>query len=353
MQVHEVSTLQKYVILIPAYNPDDSLMELVTDLKRVGFSRIIVVNDGSKDSVRPVFEQVSTEVDHVLTHEENQGKGAALKTGFRHVVEVYPDTLGVITVDADGQHRPEDVLKVYEEGVAMPHHLVMGCRDFTGQTIPFRSRFGNQVTRLVMLIGSGLRLKDTQTGLRAIPIRYVRQLIDIPGNRYDFEMNMLTFTKRLQVPIQQTSIRTIYEDENASSHFRPIVDSVRIYRMFLAYSLSSVASFLVDIGVYAILIYFLQPYFETTHVVIATFVSRFLSALFNYYVNRKVVFQSDARRSMAKYFSLVGVQMALSAILVYLLFLLFRDGEVILKVIVDSVLFFVSYYVQKRWIFKR
>jgi len=209
------------------------------------------------------------------------------------------------------------------------------------------------MTRGVMLVGSGLRLKDTQTGLRAVPLRYAEQLLDVPGNRYEFEMNMLTFTKRWQVPIQQIPIQTVYVAENASSHFRPVIDSILIYRMFLAYSLSSVASFLLDIGAYALFIFLLNPWFETTHVLIATVLARIISSLFNYIVNRKVVFHSKARRAMPKYFGLVGVQMALSAGLVYVLFLLFRDGEVWIKVFVDSLLFVVSYYVQKRWIFKR
>lgn len=353
MQLHEVSKFHQYVILIPAYNPDDALIKLVDELKEIGFAHIVIVNDGSDPSCGPIFDRVDEAVDKVIAHQSNQGKGAALKTGFRHITQAYPETLGVISVDADGQHKPKDVLRVYEEGVAKPHHLIMGCRDFSGQDIPFRSRFGNQVTRLVMLIGSGLRLKDTQTGLRAIPIRYAGQLVDVPGSRYDFEMNMLTFTKRLQVPIQQTSIETVYEDENASSHFRPVIDSILIYRMFLSYSLSSIASFLVDIGMYALFILILQPFFDAAHVVMATVLARVISSLFNYYVNRTVVFHSNPRRSLVKYFSLVGMQMAASALLVYLLFLLFRNGEVVLKVIVDSFLFIVSYYVQKRWVFKR
>lgn len=353
MQMHEVESRQAYSILIPAYNPDDALVTLIEKLRASGFSTIIVVNDGSDGSTASIFNKVTPLVDHVLTHEQNQGKGAALKTGLQYIVDTYPERLGVITVDADGQHLPTDVVRVYEEGVMKPHHLIMGCRDFSGDEIPLRSRFGNQATRLVMLIGSGLKLKDTQTGLRAIPIRYARQLLDIPGNRYEFEMNMLTFTKRLQVPIQQTTIQTVYENENDSSHFRPILDSILIYRMFLMYSLSSVASFLVDVGMYAIFIYLLSPYFDTVHVIIATVLARIISSFVNYLVNRKLVFDSKARRSLPKYFSLVVLQMVVSALFVYLLFLLFRQGEVILKVIVDSFLFFVSYYVQKRWIFKK
>lgn len=353
MQMHEVGVRDAYSILIPAYNPDGALVTLVEKLRADGFSTIIVVNDGSDASSDSIFRELGSIVDVVLAHEQNRGKGAALKTGLRYIVENYTDKLGVITVDADGQHLPRDVVNVYEEGVSKPHHLIMGCRDFSGDKIPLRSRFGNQATRLVMLIGSGLKLKDTQTGLRAIPMRYVRQLLDIPGNRYEFEMNMLTFTKRLQVPIQQTTIQTVYENENDSSHFRPILDSILIYRMFLMYSASSVASFLVDVGMYAVFIYLLSPYFDTTHVIVATVLARIISSLFNYFVNRKVVFHSKARRSLSKYFSLVVLQMAISALLVYILFLLFRQGEVILKIIVDSFLFFVSYYVQKRWIFKK
>lgn len=353
MQFHEVTQLDRYILLIPAFNPEEALVTLVHELKEIGFVYIVIVNDGSGAEANDIFERVEPFVETILHHEENAGKGAALKTGLQYIVREYPEVLGVITVDADGQHLPKDVFQVYREGVDMPHHLIMGCRDFSGQDIPFRSRFGNQVTRLVMMLGSGLRLKDTQTGLRAIPIRYAKQLLDIPGNRYDFEMNMLTFTKRLQVPIQQTSIQTVYEEENASSHFRPVRDSILIYRMFLAYSLSSVASFIVDIGMYALFIFLLSPFFEATHVIVATVGARVISSLFNYFVNRKVVFQSKARFALLKYFGLVGMQMATSAILVYVLFLLFRNGEVVLKVIVDSFLFLVSYYVQKHWIFKR
>jgi len=331
MQMHSVERLDEYVVLIPAYNPDQALVTLVRELKETGFVHVIVVNDGSVEPSQTVFDEVGKWVTTVLVHERNQGKGAALKTGIRHVVERFPGTHGVITV----------------------HHLVMGCRDFSGAHIPFRSRFGNQMTRGVMLVGSGLRLKDTQTGLRAVPLRYAEQLLDVPGNRYEFEMNMLTFTKRWQVPIQQIPIQTVYVAENASSHFRPVIDSILIYRMFLAYSLSSVASFLLDIGAYALFIFLLNPWFETTHVLIATVLARIISSLFNYVVNRKVVFDSKARRAMPKYFGLVGLQMALSAGLVYVLFLLFRDGEVWIKVFVDSLLFVISYYVQKRWIFKR
>lgn len=353
MQVHAVERLDDYVVLIPAYNPDQALVTLIRELKATGFVHIVVVNDGSIDACRSVFDDVKADVSTVLEHEQNAGKGAALKTGLRYIVDTYTRTFGVITVDADGQHLPEDVRALYDEGVKWPHHLIMGCRDFASSAIPLRSRFGNQMTRFVMLLGSGLRLKDTQTGLRAIPFRYAEQLIDIPGNRYEFEMNMLTFTKRLQVPIRQTSIQTVYVDENASSHFRPVLDSILIYRMFLAYSLSSVASFLMDIGVYALLIFILNPWFESVHVIVATVLARIVSSLFNYFVNRKLVFKSKAKRAMLKYFGLVGTQMVMSAIFVYLLFLLFRDGEVILKVIVDSTLFVLSYYVQKKWIFKR
>ena len=124
MQMHEVGTRQAYTILIPAYNPDEALVTLVENLRASGFSTIVVVNDGSDESTVGIFEKVASFVDRVLTHEQNLGKGAALKTGLQHIAETYPDKLGVITVDADGQHLPEDVVNVYEEGVSKPHHLI-------------------------------------------------------------------------------------------------------------------------------------------------------------------------------------------------------------------------------------
>lgn len=352
MQWVGVDQLNEYVVVIPAFNPDRQLVTLVHALRDIGLTRITVIDDGSHARHAKWFKEIDAIAD-VVSHSSNRGKGAALKTGIATVLEKAEGVYGVITVDADGQHLPEDVRRMYIEASRRPNELIMGCRDFSGTNIPFRSRFGNQATRLAMRLGSGLALNDTQTGLRAIPLAYAKELLSVPGERYEFEMNMLTGTKRAGIDIHQVPIQTVYLEENASSHFRPIVDSIRIYRMFLAYALSSISSFLLDLGLYALLVFVFDPWFETAHIVVATFVARVLSSLFNYKVNRHVVFQSKAPHTIIKYFSLVVIQMGTSALLVFLLFSLFRDGEVLFKLAVDGTLFVLSYYIQKKWIFQR
>ena len=196
-------------------------------------TRVIVVNDGSATSCLPVFQVVAAwgKVT-VLHHEVNLGKGAALKSGIRHFLEAAVPGEVLVTADADGQHLVEDILAVAHRALEAPDALVLGSRAFSGE-VPLRSRFGNGLTRTVFRLLLGQWLMDTQTGLRAIPSSLLADLLLLRSVRYEFELEMLVRAVRRRVALVQVPIQTVYLDGNQDSHFNPLLDSVRIYAVFV------------------------------------------------------------------------------------------------------------------------
>lgn len=224
------------VVLIPAYKPADALVQLVTALGALPLSAVVVVDDGSGHQFDGRFAAVSGRPRvSVLRHAVNLGKGAALKTGLNHILCEWPDVPGVVTADADGQHHPDDIRRVAEAVAARHGELVLGVREL-GTGVPLRSRFGNGAMRLFFRIAAGHPVRDTQTGLRGIPMALVPELLRLRSSGYEFEMEMLLVSKQLPVPIREIEIRTIYLNDNASSHFHPFFDSMRIYFALLRFS---------------------------------------------------------------------------------------------------------------------
>lgn len=344
-------------ILIPAYNPDDKLLSLLDDLSS-RFSRIVVVDDGSTVG-REVFDGVRSRGVPVVAHEKNRGKGAALKTGFRWIMDNLPGAATVVTADADGQHRPDDIAKVAEASLDHPKALVLGVRAFTGK-VPFRSRFGNWWTRQVFFLMTRLRISDTQTGLRGIPAALLPRMLELEGDRYEYEMRMLADARRHEEPPVQVPIATVYIAENASSHFSPVRDTIRIYGALVKFCISSVASFLLDNAIFTAVLFLLMRSTEwrrATAVLVALVSARAASATVNYVCNRKLVFRSSVskRKSFFKYWLLVLAIMAAGyGLTAGLARILDARGMAItvVKIVVETALFFLSYGVQKRWIFK-
>ena len=213
-------------LVIPVCDPDEARFPSLVRRLRADFAHIVVVDDGSARG-RAAFDDVRGDVDAVLIHENNRGKGAALRTAFAWVRENLPRMVGVVTVDGDGQHDPEDVRRVAEELAREPNGgLVLGVRSFAGD-VPFRSRLGNFWTRGLFHLITGLSVSDTQTGLRGIPAALLPRLLAIPGDRYEYEIRMLADARRHPAPPREVSVRTIYLDGNAASHYRPLRDTFR------------------------------------------------------------------------------------------------------------------------------
>lgn len=227
--------MKNTVILIPAYKPDNKLIETLEKLSEEDYA-LLVVDDGSGDAYDEIFIQAAR-YSRVIRYAVNRGKGGAMKQGMRCIKKCFPDAQYFITADADGQHKPEDIKKVsaylLENG-----GFVIGCREFVGD-VPFRSRFGNTITRGVYRMVSGVRVKDTQTGLRGFECSMIDWLLAVPGTRYEYEMNVLMSAARDGITIGEVGIQTIYENNNESSHFRPLQDSVKIYKEIFKFALSS------------------------------------------------------------------------------------------------------------------
>ncbi len=343
---------QKITILIPALNPDEKLIILVSNLLENNFRNIIVVNDGSDLEHTKIFKQIETKVT-LLTHATNLGKGRALKTGFNHYLNNNHTNIGIITLDADGQHTIADVQKLYTKLLQNPDHLILGVRNFDDKNIPFRSRFGNKLTKCIFSFLTGLQIQDTQTGLRAIPNCYIQKLLLIEGEKFDFEMNMLMHTKQENIIISEEKIETIYLEKNKSSHFNPLTDSLKIYAIFFKYIFSSILAFLVDILLYKLFFNLLIKNFAIYAITIATVLARVVSSFVNYKVNRNVVFKEATSSSIIKYYILCIIQMCISALCVSFIYSKINDTEVLIKIIVDTIIFFINYKIQQEWVFKK
>lgn len=348
------SALDEVVVVIPAYNPDCRLLELIHELIDFGAEDIIVVDDGSEAEHKNIFEEIrALNQCTVLKHAVNLGKGRALKTAFNYFLNKYKGFVGLVTVDSDGQHKPKDIIKVAEMLQKNPNSLILGTRNFKNGNTPQRSKLGNLITSKVFNFFSGINISDTQTGLRGMSYENILSMIKIKGERYDFEMNMLMECSQTGIEIKEVEIETVYIEGNESSHFNPFSDSLRIYAVFLKFIVSSFSSFFVDILFFIIftkLFIFIAPkYF----ILIATIGSRVASSLFNYIVNRKAVFSIKSYRgnTVAKYYILALIQMFISGFGVSMLYSQFHQGEVVIKMIVDSLLFITSFRVQRDWVF--
>ena len=349
-------------IIVPSLNPDEKLKGTLDGIIAKGFKKIVLVDDGSDAEHKQPFEYAKECGCTVLVHEVNKGKGRALKTAFEYCL-TDKDCIGVITVDGDGQHAADDI---YNCGKEMLWHdnkqVILGCRDFSEENVPFKSRYGNNITRFAFRALCGIKISDTQTGLRAIPVQFLPAMTEYKGERFEYETNMLLEMKSQGIPFSEVKIATIYLDENASTHFHPFRDSLKIYKIILKYSLSSGASAILDLLLFYIALHVLELCgIDTTldsdkAVVIATVVARIFSSMFNYAVNRKVVFKSASKNSFVKYYALCLVQMLASAGLVAGASTLFSAGKIgktIIKLIVDTALFFLSFGIQREWVFKK
>ena len=357
--------LSKISVVLPSLDPDEKLIRVVDGLLEYGFTDIILVNDGSKAENLHYFTDLAAQHPeiHLLHHEVNKGKGAALKNAFRWFLENRPEGTGVVTVDGDDQHHPEDTKRCCEQMVKSGN-IVLGCRDFTLPHVPSRSRFGNHTTSAIFKLFVGMTISDTQTGLRAIPREQLKLLSTIEGDRFEYETNMLLAMKDNAMAFDEVKIRTVYIEENKSSHFRVIHDSWRIYKLilkhFFRYTLSSLTSAVVDTAAYALLTRLLSGIVKDfVLTAVAGVGARVISSLLNFYMNKKLVFQTNVStgKAMLRYYVLALPQMAFQVLLTQGVYSLLHIADTatglrtLIYAVVMTVLYFLSYMIQQRWVF--
>ena len=344
-------------VIIPSYKPDGKLLHTLRGILAAGFQDIIVVDDGGGDEYARFFSEAEGLGCTVLRHEVNRGKGAALKTAFSFFAQTRQDRIGAVTADADGQHLPEDIAAVAAR-MKETGKVVLGSRDFSAPQMPSKSRFGNRCSLLIFRLFIGMKINDTQTGLRAIPRQYIHGMTEIKGDRYEYETRMLFLMKRDNIPFLEETVSTVYIDDNSSSHFRPVVDSLRIYSIILAFAFSSLFSALADNLFYYIGLRLIGTALTEASAHIASIAAaRVLSSLMNYTLNAKTVFSGKTdRRTISRYFLLAAAQITVSALLIWLVKSALRitspELQTAAKMLVDTVLFFFSFRIQHNWVFQ-
>lgn len=349
-----MQNLSRILIIIPSLDPDEKLFQVVQSLREVGFEDILLVDDGSVEEKKHYFNKLEQEENcKLLVHEVNKGKGVALKTAFAYAIDNAEKYDGVVTVDGDNQHKADDVLTVANLLIESRDSIVLGVRNFDNNAnIPLRSKVGNKTTAFIFGIITGSKINDTQTGLRGLRLEALPSVAEIEGERFEYEMNMLINLKRLHLKVIQTPIQTIYIENNETSHFNPIVDSVKVLNVVFKFLCSSMLSTAIDMGIFSLIVYVLfKGNDDVEHVFIATCSARVVSSIVNFLLNSKVVFRSDIpmKRTIVKYYMLAIVQMFLSSTFTTIVSQLFTPA--VAKAFVDIVLFVISFKIQNKWIF--
>ena len=362
---------QDCCILIPSLDPDEKLPAYVEELVKAQYGLILVVDDGSKPDRQPIFERIAGwQGCHVLHHEVNRGKGAALRTGYAYILE-NTQFGGVITADSDGQHTVEDTARLAELLDSSKPELLLGSRDFSRHStqVPPKSRFGNQLTSAIFALLYGHYLPDTQTGLRGMSRAMLPDCLKITGDRFEYEMNQLIWCSRHHIPMTVVPIETVYHNENQGTHFHPIRDSWRIYKLilgsFFRFMGASVICWLVDIVLFTLIkripaLAALEtgtPWLRAlSHsaepVLLATAIARVCSASLNFILNKNFVFNiKKSKGALLRYVILVIAVLFISAEVVSILHAVTGIDSSVIKVVVDTLLYFANYRIQKYWVF--
>ena len=345
--------MKKQYVLIPAYKPTENLLPFIHSLEERDL-QIILVDDGSGEEFLPLFQRIEEESSAKVIHSPtNQGKGSALKKGLSYLQTLDGD-FQVITVDADGQHSAKDTVALLQKGQEAPDSLLLGARQQSGDS-PLRSRIGNYITKKVFLLSTGVKLEDTQTGLRSFSKKMIPKLLSIPGDRYEYEMNVLLRFAKEGIPLVESPIETIYIEDNRGSHFDTVKDSLRIYRQILKFTSSSVLSFCVDFLFYSFCLALSGNLF------LSNAIARLVSLHCNFFFNKNYVFEKRNPKKAEDKTVLTKDYLSYLALALFLFFVntMLLSGIVnslhinpyLAKIITEILLFFFSYYVQKNLIF--
>lgn len=352
------------VLVIPSLNPDEKLLTLIKEASQY-FSDIILVNDGSLKEYDSIYKKICASYSgiHYLKHDKNEGKGAALKTAMQYFISsaLADSYVGVVTADSDGQHECNDIIAIDKQlGIRGEKSLIIGYRDLDSENMPLRSKFGNKSTALLFRALYGIKLKDTQSGLRGFSKDIIPWLINIKGNRFEYEMNMLIKSKDADFSIYEHPIKTKYE-QNHKSHFKSLKDSIRVLGVLLSgilsFIIAGIIAGVVDLGMFALLRYvFIPPSLALAlNLLISTAIARVLSSIANFIYNRFVTFGGKriSKTSILRYYLLWFIQLLSSYGTVLLLTTVIGGGEILIKFGVDLILALMSYQIQMKWVFKK
>ncbi len=350
--------MKNLCFVIPSLQPEWQLIPYIQELLSLNIQHIVVVDDGSGQNYQSIFSKIN-QLNNcvVLTHKINKGKGAALKTAYQYIKDNLKDIKGIVCLDSDGQHQIEDARHISQKLLQNPNQLILGERNFGLSHVPIKSWIGNRFSSLLFSIFCFQWIPDTQTGLRAFGTQYVDDMLQCSGERFEYESQVLIYWCHKKLPLSFIPIKTIYMNENKGTHFKPVQDSLKIlgsfFKTITLFVSSSVICFLID---FLSFIFFLNifdnilPRIYLT-ILFSTILARIISMTCNFLINKNIVFQSSQRKySSIKYLILCFLIMLLSAGSVSI-FHAFGYPRSSAKILVDSLLFILSYQIQKHWVF--
>ena len=355
------AALSGCVIVIPALDPDGALLDYAASLLKQGAEQVVTVDDGSGKACQEVFRTLDEmEGCTVLRHERNQGKGRAMKDAFSYIaLQERWKGYAVVTADADGQHCVDDVCAVGQAALEETDRLVLGVRDLTGPRIPAKSKLGNRLSSWGFHTLYGVRLGDTQTGLRGIPWELLEWSCGIKGERYEYEMNALVRAAREKVELRQVPIRAIYYNNNQGTHLRALRDSWRVFIILISglgwYTASAALSAAADVASFWLCsTVVFRPLPELACYWWSTLTARALSSALNYTLNRRYVFGGGpSGRTLARYYCLWGCQLLCSYLLLLVLERVLPGlWPTVNKALGDVILALCSYQIQMHWVFR-
>lgn len=232
----EETKRDQIVMLLPSYNPDEKLVKFVDELIAAGLTEIVVVDDGGKEDTQHYFDEVADKV-HLVRHAVNQGKGRALKTGLNYIKLTYDDSLmGVIAADSDGQHPISAILDCKQAMIENPEKMILAVRRFAKGHVPLPNLLGNLITVGVFFGLTQTSFSDTQCGLRCFPHNILNDMIATHGERFEYENIMLIDVRKKGIDYVEVPMDAVYIEDNQTSHFNKVTDSIIIYRSILKFA---------------------------------------------------------------------------------------------------------------------
>lgn len=228
----------KTVVIIPALNPLNSLIDYVKNIQKFDIEGVIIINDGSDEKYQVVFDELRKLDDCiVLDHEQNKGKGRALKTGFQYVIKNLTHVKSVLTVGAHGQHKLDDVQQILHNATIFSDGIILGVRNFHSKDVPLSSSIGNRAASMLFSLLFHKRLLDTQTGLRYITKQQLYWLVKVPGESFSYDTNMLVEAIKRNIPIYEIPIGHIKLKKNSIMFYDEIANTHKLLQqMLITYS---------------------------------------------------------------------------------------------------------------------
>lgn len=346
-------TYSDYVLILPNFYNDSQFFEKVDCLIDEGFSNLICVDCNLEKKEILESKKSYKENIKILSSEKKLKKGEYLKFVFSYIKNNFSEDLkGIITISSFISSTVQDLKLLIENFELSKNALVLGCRKLKEKS-SLSEKFEKWFYSLFYKFASGKKCSDSQSDFRIYPLNILDLALSEEGENYDYEMNLLMDISHI-CDVKECVISTHYEKNSKSPFFNKYKDSINIFIRFIKFTLSSMTSSLVDYAVFLLLVFLLAFMPKSVSILLATFVARVCSALTNFIINRKWSFNNKTHKSVGKELFRFGVvfivKILLSSGFVYLLSR-FNISLLILKIFVDTLLFFLSYTIQRNWVF--